>query len=373
MKLTTINPLQYLRKLGRLFWLMVVLPTAIAIIYYGFMATDVYVSESRFVVRTPERQATTALGMILGGAGFARADNESFAIQNYVLSRDAATKLDQTLGIKAAYSDPAIDIISRFPGLEWWDDSFENFHSYYQRKVHIHLDAASSVATLTVRSFAPELSHNINLSLLNQAETLVNNLNERARQDLIRYAASEVAALEEKAKAAALALAQFRTESRVIDPERQAAIQLQQIDRLREDLLSTRATIQLIEGVAAQNPQLPSLRNRAALLEREIRTVSLSVAGGERSLAHTAAQYQRLALDKEFADKLLGSAMNSLEQARNEAQRQQLYLERIVQPSLPDDAMEPRRLHSILAVWVLGLVAWGVLTMLIAGIREHVD
>ena len=35
--------------------------------------------------------------------------------------------------------------------------------------------------------------------------------------------------------------------------------------------------------------------------------------------------------------------------------------------------MEPRRLHSILAVWVLGLVAWGVLIMLIAGIREHVD
>jgi capsular polysaccharide transport system permease protein len=63
----------------------------------------------------------------------------------------------------------------------------------------------------------------------------------------------------------------------------------------------------------------------------------------------------------------------SLEQARNEAQRKQLYLERIVQPNLPDVATEPRRLRSFLAVVALGLVLWGILSMLIAGVREHQD
>ena len=70
---------------------------------------------------------------------------------------------------------------------------------------------------------------------------------------------------------------------------------------------------------------------------------------------------------------MLASAMSTLEQARNEAQRQQLYLERIAQPSKPDEAMEPRRLRGVAAVFVLGLVAWGILTMLIAGIKEHQD
>jgi capsular polysaccharide transport system permease protein len=54
-----------------------------------------------------------------------------------------------------------------------------------------------------------------------------------------------------------------------------------------------------------------------------------------------------------------------------EALRQQLYLERIVQPNLPDYAMEPRRLRSVLVVFVLGMMAWGVLSLLVAGIREH--
>jgi len=39
----------------RLFWLTVVLPTLIAGIYYGLIAADIYISEARFVVRSPER------------------------------------------------------------------------------------------------------------------------------------------------------------------------------------------------------------------------------------------------------------------------------------------------------------------------------
>jgi capsular polysaccharide transport system permease protein len=60
-----------------------------------------------------------------------------------------------------------------------------------------------------------------------------------------------------------------------------------------------------------------------------------------------------------------------MELARAEAQKKQLYLERIVQPNLPDHNLEPHRLRSILMVFVLSLVAWGVLGLLITAIREH--
>lgn len=351
----------------------VFIPTLLALIYYGLMASDIYISESQFVVRTPERQATSPLGLILKGAGFTRAEEDTFAVQNFILSRDAVKTLDDELGIKSAYSDKSIDIMSRFPGLDW-DDSFENFHRYYQKRVSIKLDPMSSIATLTVRAFTPEDAYAINRKLLDHAEALVNKLNERARQDMIRYAASEVAALEEKAKSAALALAKYRNEQGVIDPEKQSAIPLQQIAKLQDELIATKAQILQLERVAKDNPQLPLLRSRAALLEQEIDTESKRVAGGgSSSLAGKATEYYRLILEKEFADKMLASAMSTLEQARNEAQRQQLYLERIAQPNLPDHALEPRRVRNILSVFVLGLIAWGVLSLLISGIREHLD
>jgi capsular polysaccharide transport system permease protein len=100
---------------------------------------------------------------------------------------------------------------------------------------------------------------------------------------------------------------------------------------------------------------------------------SAKVVGRDASLSAQAPEYDRLVLEKGFADRQLGSSLAALETARNEAQRKQLYLERLVQPSLPDVATEPRRLRTVLMVFVVGLVLWGVASMVIAGIREHVD
>lgn len=354
----------------RLFWLTVVLPTLIAIVYYGFIAADVYISESRFVVRSPERQTASPLGMLLKGTGFTRSQDDSYTVQDFILSRDAMRALDEKLNLRSAFGKG--DLFSRFPGLDW-DDSFENMHRYYQKMVGVQLDPVSSIATVTVRAFSAEEAQKINQYLIEMSETLVNQLNERGRQDMIRFAANEVAEAEKKARDAALALARYRNEKGVIDPEKQSTIPLQQIAKLQDELIATKAQLAQLQMLTRDNPQIPVLKQRIQMLENEIELESARVAGSGRSLASKAAEFQRLALDKEFADKQLASALVSLEQARNEARRQQLYLERIAQPNLPDAAMEPRRLRNILAVFVLGLIAWGVLSMLIAGIREHQD
>jgi len=360
---------QYWRS-HQLFCATVVLPTLAAIFYFGFIAADVYISESRFVVRSPERSTASPLGMLLKGTGFTRSQDDSYTVQDFMLSRDALRALDEKLKLRAAYNKG--DMFSRFPGLDW-DDSFENMHRYYQKMVGVQLDPVSSIATVTVRAFSTEEAQQINQHLLEMSEALVNQLNERGRQDMIRFAANEVALAENKAKLATLALARYRNEKGVIDPEKQSAIPLQQIAKLQDELIATKSQLAQLQLLTRENPQIPVLKQRIQMLETEIELESGRVAGGGRSLASKAAEFHRLALEKEFADKQLASALASLEQARNEAQRQQLYLERIAQPNLPDAAMEPRRLRTIFAIFVLGLIVWGVLSMLIAGIKEHQD
>lgn len=356
---------------NRLFLASTVLPTALAIIYFGLVASDVFVSESRFVVRSPETPAASPLGLILKGVGFARAQDDSYTVQDYILSRDALQALDKDLEIKKTFSDTSIDVFGRFAGLDW-DSSFEALYPYYQKKVSVQLDSASSIATVTTRAYTADYAHAINLRLLELAEELVNKLNERGRQDLIRFATLEATDAQSKAKSAALALARFRNDKGVIDPEKQSSIPLQQAAKLQDELIATKGQLAQIERLAKDNPQLPVLRQRAKLLEEEMRAQTTRVAGGgTSSLAGKAAEFQRLALEKEFADKMLASAMSTLEQARSEAQRKQLYLERIVQPNKPDSAIEPRRIKSMLVTFVVALIVWGILALLIAGIREH--
>ncbi|WP_300319372.1 hypothetical protein [Accumulibacter sp.] len=361
-----------IKRINRLFLLTVVIPTTLSVIYFGLIASDVFISESRFVIRSPERQSTSPLGLLFKGTGFSRAQDDTYSVQDFMLSRDALHSLDDSLGLRKAFSSSDVDIFSRFPGLDW-DDSFEALHLYYQKKVEIQFDPASSITTLRVRGFTSETAFEVNQQLLAMAETLVNQLNERGRQDMIRFAAGEVAVAENKAKAAALALSAYRNQKGVIDPERQSTIQLQQVAKLQEELIATQAQLSQLQVFAKNNPQIPSLQQLVQNLRQEIAAETARVAGGDRSLANKAAEYQRLALEREFADRQLGSAFASLEQARSEAQRQQLYLERIVQPSVPDMAMEPRRIRGVVATLAVGLIAWGILSMLLAGVKEHQD
>ena len=67
------------------------------------------------------------------------------------------------------------------------------------------------------------------------------------------------------------------------------------------------------------------------------------------------------------------AALAALDAARSEAARKQLYLERLVQPNLPDTALEPRRIRGVLSVLVVALIAWGVLSLIVAGVREHIE
>jgi capsular polysaccharide transport system permease protein len=249
--------------------------------------------------------------------------------------------------------------------------SFEDLYDYYRGKVRVDYATTSSITTLTVRAFTPRDAERFNRQLLERSEELVNRLNNRGRSDLVRFATEEVVEAKIAARESALSLARFRNSSGILDPEKQATLQLQMVSKLQDELIGARTQLQQLRAMAPENPQIPILETRISSLSREIDEQLGLVAGNRKSLSNSAAQYQRLELEREFADRRLAAAMNSLEEARNEARRKQAYVERIVQPSLPDEAKEPRRLRGIFAAFILGLVAWAILSMLIAGVREH--
>ncbi|MDD2465384.1 MAG: capsule biosynthesis protein [Desulfobulbus sp.] len=362
-----------MRRINRLFLVIVGLPTLAAIIYYGLIASDIYTSEATFVVRTPERNAmSSSFDSFLQSTGFSSDRSDSYTVQSFITSRDALYQLEKTIDLRAAFSRPEIDCFSRFPGAAWWRTSFEDLYSYYRSKiVAVQIDAASSILTLKIQAFTAHDAVLLNQRLLEISETLVNQLNGRGMRDMISYAATEVAMAEQKAKAAALTLSAYRNKKNVINPEQQSTIQLQQIARLQDELITAQGLLSQLQTLTASNPQIPSLKERVKHLRKEIDQETNKVAGSDHSLAQKAAEYERLALDREFADRQLASTLASLEQARAEALRKQLYLERISQPSTPDMPMTPRRLRGIIAVFFVSLVVYGVCTILLAGVREH--
>jgi len=367
------SQLARLKRIDKLFLWMVVVPTALAAVYYGVIATDVYVSESRFMVRSPQKpMAIGALGGLLQGSGLGRALDDQQAVHDFILSRDALKELNDEFNLDKKFREKHIDIFNRFAALDW-DDSFEGLLKYYRRRVSAELDPKSSISVLTVRVFNSEDAKAINERLLTMSEKLVNEMSERSRQDIVRFAASEVKIAEKRAKDAALAVAAFRHEKSVVDPEKQSAFQLQQLGKLQEEFIATKTLIAQVRSVSPDNSQIMTLNTRQKALQREIDDEIARISGRGSSLINKATGYMQVALEREFAEKQLATVLMLLETARNDAQRQQLYLDRVVQPNQPDYAVEPRRIRSTLIVFALGLISWVISSLLLAALREHLD
>ena len=81
--------------------------------------------------------------------------------------------------------------------------------------------------------------------------------------------------------------------------------------------------------------------------------------------------FDMLELQREFGDKQLASAINSLETARISAEHQQLYLDTIVKPNVSDYPAYPKRIAD-LAIALVSLIGVYVIgALLISGAREH--
>lgn len=358
-------------KRNPLFLFTVVLPTVCATVYFGAVASSQYTSEASFVVRSSKNQSSLgSLGAILQTAGIARAQDDTYTVQNYIRSRTALNKLVEQMPVRKYYEEQG-DILSRFNSLGL-SGEHEAFYQFFTKKVGVDFDTASGISTLSVTAFQAKEAQQINASLLQQAEGLINQLNERARADTVRYAMQAIQVAEERVAAAAANLTDYRTKNGVFDLNAQTQVQMGLVSKLQDELIAIQTQLDQVRAVTPENPQIPGLSAREQSLRKEIAQQSGRIAGGNsRSLSQQAAGYQRVVLENDLAQKQLAAAIASFESAKAEADRQQLYLEVIAQPSQPDLEQKPKRLYNIVATFLIGLMLYGILSLLLASIREH--
>ena len=145
------------------------------------------------------------------------------------------------------------------------------------------------------------------------------------------------------------------------------------IARLAAELAQAQTQLREMTASTPDGPLLSPMRRRVAALETQIETERRKISSESGGLAQKLADYERLVLEREFAKTTLAAAVRSLESARTEARRQQLYLERVTQPAAADYPLAPDRLRMIITVLAangLGLlVGW----LIYAGVHERLS
>lgn len=356
----------------RWFLLFVVLPVALATVYYGLIASGQYVSQSRFVIKSPsQRQAqTSTLASLIQTTGLSSGQEQTNEILDYLRSRNALADLERKTDVRGRFMLQDTDWLSRYPA-PWRADRFENLYFYFRNKVTTRLDTDTGLAVLEVKAFTARDAHELNARLLAMSEDLVNRLNERSRRKAIAEGERRVAIAEERVRAARVALGSFRNSSELIDPAKQAVGVLEVSNKLVAEQAGLRAQLDLMQRVAPRNPGIPALRSRISAIGQQIGNQNRRAVGGRGAIASKLGGYEGRALEQEFASQNLTAASAALEQSHIDAQKQQYYLERVVEPNTPDLAEYPSRLKQILTIAAAALCLYLIGWMLVVGILEH--
>ncbi|HPQ94968.1 MAG TPA: hypothetical protein PLN94_05230, partial [Thiolinea sp.] len=134
---------------------------------------------------------------------------------------------------------------------------------------------------------------------------------------------------------------------------------------MKPDALRVRAARRQVDALRGQ---LTKAQASLDSYRRQIQQQGPSNAAAATRVGEYAELQSRLA----FAEQVYRSKQATLEQTRMEVERQQRYLVVTVQPNLPDASTKPNRPVGVLTVLVLSFLTWGIGSLSLAAIRDHI-
>lgn len=354
------------------FVLVVLLPVAIAAAYYFLIAADQYVAEFRFGLRSAEPVRAEPAGFLQQGAAPLQIGLDSYVIAQYIRSRAIVDDLDKTLDLRRMFANPAADWLTRLR----LPVPIEELVAYWRGQVDAFFDATNGTIVVRARAFTPQDALALAQGILASSERLVNGLSARAHRDAVRNSEREVAAAERRLSMADMRLRNYRNKQGLIDPHKTADASVALTGRLRDELVRANTQLATLRAfVRSDAPPVQILEARIRSLAAQQQSLASELTETEKSrtqaLSEMMGSYEELQDQRRFAENAYQHALEGLDRARIAAQRQQIYVADFVRPSLPEEALYPRRLHALGVVFLIAFAVWAIGALTIRSVRDH--
>lgn len=357
------------------FLVMVAAPLFVIVAYLYTFAQDQYAAHAGFTVRSDEAgSATDIMGGLAQFAG-GNAGTDGDILFEFITSAELVRRLTDRLDLVAHYAAPhGIDPVFALSP----DASFEDLVSYWNRVVGVSYAQGSGLIDLTIQAFDPVTAHSLALAIVEESQSLINELNAQARDDAMRFAETDLDAASIRLRTARAALTQFRTETQIFDPESDLQGRSGVLNTLQQQLAEALIEFDLLaeNTTNPSDPRLVQAQRRIEVIRDRIRQERLNFATediGTEGLDYPTlmARYEGLVVDREFAEQSYRAALTALDVARTNAARQSRYLAVFIRPNLPESAQFPRRMViSGLALLFLTL-GWAIAALVYYSIRDR--
>jgi capsular polysaccharide transport system permease protein len=360
---------------GKIFLLFVLLPTFIFWLYALLWESKGYMVESRLTVRAAQEQkaavgsdAMSVLSKIGGGSKSTAQD--TYIVLNYLKSRALISDIGGRAYFEKIFARDDVDYFSRLKR----GANLEELWKYWNTHLLASVDALSGILTIQVEAYNPQDALRLAKDLVRLSEALVNQITVRVSQDALTRADAEVSVSSQRLADAREKLLQFRNANSLIDPASKASSIGELIGKLLLEKIDIENSLATFSGsLQSDSPSQRVQRAKLAALEREIADARSKLTNDKLSDAVSAqiASYERLKLEEQFAQTLYTIAQNSYQKARQQLEKQGLYLVVVVAPTLPESETTPKVIVSSLLLFSGLSVLWGVGMLIGAAVADQ--
>lgn len=353
-----------------LFAIIVCLPIGGSAVYLWTRAVDQYASTLGFTVRKEE---TAAASDILGGLSNLSTSgaSDTDVLYEFIQSQELVQSVDKTLDLRgkfSAYSDS--DPLFAFDN----DGTIEDLVSYWRRMIHISYDSSSGLIEVRAHAFTAESAHDIAEEILKESSLMINRLSAIAREDSTKYARQDLDASVDRLKTAREAITEFRSRTQIVDPSTVLQGQIGILTTLQQQLAEAYIELDLLrETTRSADPRVVQVERKIEVIQSRIdqERDKFSVGEGGQDYATIVSEFERLTVDREFAEQTYTAALTNFDIARAEAQRQSRYLAAYVQPTMPEKSQYPQRFVILGLVALFSLLAWAIITLIFYSLRDR--
>lgn len=336
--------------------------------YLFFWASEVYVADVRFAVRQAD-QARVQSGVPMLGTPMVATVTESNAVVQFLRSHDALEALGERLDLRRMFGDASIDVLARLPA----GASDEQLRRYLSGYLRPYFDHTNGIVAVEARAFSASDALALAEAVRTLSTDLVNRMSFAARRGMLGSVEAEAAEAEQRLARARDAVQQFRQANELFDPRRTAEASDELRARLETELTLQRAELaQRRVYTANAAPAVTRQRERIIALQNQLQELQQRATGEQRdALASALRSYETLETEATLALRSYEALLGSLERARSDAGRQQLYLAEVVRPTLPGAATYPRPLESLASAAAVA-VLFGLIGLLVTRtVRDH--
>lgn len=359
------------KMIRRLFLLGVLAPMFLATVYLYVIAKDQYASYLGFSVRAEDSASPVEmLGGITELAG-SSSGTDTDVLFEFIQSQRIVRLVDERLDLRSMYHMPSDPIFGIDP-----DATIEGLQKFWGRVVKVFYDSGSGLIEVRVTAFTPEDAKAVADAIYDESTVMINKLTAVAREDATSYARSELEKAVERLSSARAAIQKFRLETQIIDPEADIVGRMGLLNSLQNQLASAQIDLDILMQTARESdPRLIQARRRVDVIEQRLAEERARFSNTDGtvngSYANLIGDYERLSVDKQFAEQAYLSALASLDVATAEAARKSRYLAAYIEPTLSETPQFPQRLIILatLSGFLIGI--WVVATMVYYSVRDR--